>query len=517
MLIAGLMLGSQLGVGDGMRSFGTSPSDGAKKLMDIFDVLEREYVDTIQKEALLEETISNLLHQLDPHSNYIPAEELLRMTESIEGSFEGVGVRFGIIRDTLCITNVIENSPAYKAGIQQYDQFIRVDDSLIAGIGLRNRDVQKLLKGPKGSSVRVEVLRDNVSKEIAIQRGSVPIRSLIAAHMITDEIGYIRLSEFSMTSDREFYQAALQLMQQGMKRLIFDLRYNGGGVMGGAVNIADAFLEKGLPIVSTRGKRRGEEIEYSRNAPFLGDVTLVILMNQNSASASEIVAGAIQDNDRGIIVGRRSFGKGLVQQDIRLKDGSNLRLTTSRYYTPTGRSIQRPYSEDYESYIMDEMHRYERGELYQVDSTLFVDSLKFLTPQGRAVYGGGGIMPDVFVPLDTTGSSFFYRKLQYSSAFTDFAFDYTRKNRQKLANYSSPQDLYKDFRTKESVLDEFLTYAQAEHEITIDKNGLNKSRQRIFTDVLSEIARQIWLEDGAIYVRNKYDTEFLKALEVVKE
>ena len=517
MLIIGLVLGSRLSLGDGLQSLGSSQSNGAKKIIDIFDVLEREYVDTIEKEALLEETISNLLHQLDPHSNYIPAEQLLRMTESIEGSFEGVGVRFAIIRDTLCITNVIDHSPADIAGIQQYDQFIQVDDSLIAGTGLRNSEVQKLLKGPKGSAVRVKVFRDNELKEITIHRGSIPIRSLIAAHMVTNEIGYMRLSEFSMTSDREFYEAALRLKQKGMKKLIFDLRYNGGGVMGAAVNIVDAFLDKGLPIVSTRGKSRGEEIEYSRNVPFLGDVELVILINQNSASASEIVAGAIQDNDRGTIVGRRSFGKGLVQQDIRLKDGSNLRLTTSRYYTPTGRSIQKPYTSDYESYLMDEMHRYEKGELYAVDSTLFADSLKFLTPGGRAVYGGGGIMPDVFVPLDTLGSSVFYRKLQHSSAFSDFAFDYTKKNRAKLAKYDSPQSFYADFKITDQFLNTFLSYAEKEQDISADQSGLTKSKQRIITDILSEIARQIWLEDGAIYVRNKYDEEFLKALEVVKE
>ncbi len=514
MLIVGLILGSQLDGTMSTPSSGASQTNAGKKLLDIFDILEREYVDTIQKDVLMEQTIADLLHQLDPHSNYIPAEELLRMTESIEGSFQGVGVRFAIIRDTLCITNVIDYSPAFNAGIQQYDQFVYVDDSLIAGTGLRNRDVQKLLKGPKGSTVKVGVLRNGQLQDIVIQRGSIPIKSLLAAHMVTEDIGYIRLSEFSMTSDREFYEAALQLKQKGMNKLIFDLRYNGGGVMGGAVNIVDAFLDKGLPIVSTRGKRRGEETEYSRNVPFLGDVELVILINQSSASASEIVAGAIQDNDRGVIVGRRSFGKGLVQQDINLKDGSNLRLTTSRYYTPTGRSIQKPYSGDYEDYIMDEMHRYESGELYAVDSTLFVDSLKFLTPGGRAVYGGGGIMPDVFVPLDTTGSSVFYRKLQYAGVFSNFAYDFTRKNLKELTRYTSPQEFYAQFELTEKIVADFLNYAKEEHEIDKDSKGLANSKQRILSDIKSEIARQIWLEDGAFYVRNKYDVEFLKALEV---
>lgn len=516
-LILGLILGSQL-VGDTSTTLGNTPTTNAgKKLLDIFDILESDYVDTIQKESLMEQTITDLLHKLDPHSNYIPAEELLRMTESIEGSFKGVGVRFAIIRDTLCITNVISDSPADQAGIKQFDQFIAVDDSVIAGVGLQNRDVQKLLKGPEGTSVKVGVLRNGQTQDIVIYRGSVPIRSVVAAHMITDEIGYIRLSEFSMTSDREFYEAAFNLQQKGMKRLIFDLRYNGGGVMGGAVNIVDAFLEKGLPIVSTKGKRRGEEIEYARSVPFLGDVELVILINQSSASASEIVAGAIQDNDRGLIVGRRSFGKGLVQQDIQLKDSSNLRLTTSRYYTPTGRSIQKPYSGDYEEYIMDEMHRFETGELYAIDSSLFVDSLKYLTPKGRAVYGGGGIMPDVFVPLDTTGSSYYYRQLQYSGVFGNYAYDFVRENLTELGKYVSPKHFYKEFNLTEKELVDFLTYAEEAHEIAKDQKGLAKSKNRIITDLKGEIARQIWLEDGAFYVRNQTDKEFLKALEAVQD
>jgi carboxyl-terminal processing protease len=513
-LIIGIFMGRSLSIPGG--NWSASGSDAyTKKLHDILEVLEREYVDSIDKETLFEQTISEMLHRLDPHSNYIPARDLLSMTESIQGQFGGVGVRFTIIRDTLNITHVIEGSPSYFAGIQAFDKFIAVDDESIAGVKLSNTRVQELLKGEAGTNVNVTVLRNGKTYEKRITRGMVPIQSIVAAHMVDNEVGYIRLNQFSVTSDKEFYDAAMDLKSKGMKKLIFDLRYNGGGVMGAAINIADAFLERGLRIVSTKGKNQPEEVYYSEKSPFLGDVELVILTNESSASASEIVAGAIQDNDRGLIMGRRTFGKGLVQQDINLKDGSNLRLTISRYYTPSGRCIQRPYSGDYDDYVMDEFHRYNSGELYQVDSTLFVDSLKYLTRAGRPVFGGGGVMPDVFIPLDTTGSSVFHRRLQYSNAFADFAYDYIASGR--VSGYKTVESFDKGFTVTNAIFDEFIAYAKKYYELEPRPGDIAQSRKRIETDIKSEIARLIWLENGLFLIRNKLDKEFLEAYARIKK
>lgn len=511
-LIVGILMGRSLSA-----PYTPSGIQGAQenmqKFQDILNILDEQYVDSIDREQLFEQTISEMLHRLDPHSNYIAAKDLQAMTESINGQFGGVGVRFTIIRDTLNITNVIEGSPSYFSGIQMFDQIIEVDGESIANVQLTNTRVQELLKGLEGTTVDVTLLRNGKQLKKTITRGTVPIKSVIAAFMITDDIGYIRLSQFSVVSDQEFFEAALFLKSKGMEKLIFDLRYNGGGVMSSAVNIADAFLKPGLRIVSTKGKNQPEETLYSLKQPFLGDVELAVLINGSSASASEIVAGAIQDNDRGIVVGRRSFGKGLVQQDINLKDGSNLRLTISRYYTPTGRSIQRPYSGDYEEYVMEEYNRYESGELYEMDTTLFADSLKYTTPGGRTVYGGGGIMPDVFVPIDTVGTTMALRKFQYSTVISDFAYDYVRSNGLAFPTF---QEFSVKFIVSDELLDQFLDYALDGYEITIDERDLAKSKSALRTDIKAEIARQIWLEDGSLFIRNKSDKEVLKAIEVLK-
>ena len=304
-LVIGILMGINLSTKNTVNPrFNSSQSE---KLLDIFNILEHKYVDSIDKEELLETTISEMLHRLDPHSNYIPARDLKRMSESIQGQFGGVGVRFAIIRDTLNVTNVIEGSPADLSGVEKFDQIIKVDTVAIANTGLTNTKVQDLLKGNSGTNVEVTILRGDDTVKLDIVRGMVPIKSLVASFMLNSNTGYMRLSSFSMTSDKEFLNAALDLKKKGMNKLIFDLRYNGGGVMGAAINICDALLPKGDKIVSTKGKNAGETHEYSQNHPLFEDLDLVVLINQSSASASEIVAGAIQDNDRGTIIGRRSF------------------------------------------------------------------------------------------------------------------------------------------------------------------------------------------------------------------
>jgi len=509
LIVVGILIGFVLSKPNSMLS--ASSGKYEQKLADVIQILEQEYVDTVNKEALFEETISDMLHRLDPHSNYIPARDLKRMSESIEGKFGGVGVRFTILNDTLNITNVIVGSPAYQVGVKQFDQIIAVEGENVAGVELTNTRVQELLKGEAGTDVNVEILRGDKKLQKTITRGMVPIESVNASFMMNEKVGYIRLSQFSLQSDKEFYLAAIDLMSKGMTKLIFDLRYNGGGVMGSAVNIVDALIEKGLPIVSTKGKNSPEKTLYAENTPILADIELVVLINESSASASEIVAGAIQDNDRGTIIGRRSFGKGLVQQDINLKDGSNLRLTVSRYYTPTGRCIQKPYSGDYEEYMMDEYSRYENGELYEVDSSLFVDSLKYTTPEGKTVYGGGGIMPDIFVPLDTTNSSTYFRRLRYANSFADFAYNYVRFN--KMQQWEGFKEFEAGFKVTEKMLSDFTTYAEEQYDVDFDKNQFEAAKMRIKENIKAEIARQIWLEQGAFYILNQSDREVNRALE----
>lgn len=511
-IAVGILLGINL---NGATEKRTSSQIGiVKKLNDIIEVIEKEYVDTVDKEELFEKTISEMLHKLDPHSNYIPAAKQKEMSESIQGQFGGVGIRFAIIRDTLCVTNVVENSPADFTGLRKFDQIIIVDGDTVANVGLTNSQVQERLKGEPNTNVKVTILRNGEEITKTIQRGLVPVNSVLADYMVDDKTGYIRLSRFSMGTDKEFFNAAISLVNKGMQNLIIDLRFNGGGIMSSAVNIADALLPKGVKIVSTIGKKRGEEIQYSNNSPLFGETKVVVLINQSSASASEIVAGAIQDNDRGIIVGRRSFGKGLVQHPIELIDGSSLHLTISRYYTPTGRCIQKDYSGSYEDYVMDEFNRYERGELYQLDSSLFVDSLKFTTPGGRVVYGGGGIMPDIFVPLDTSSVSGYYRKLQYANVFGDFAFDYARFNPSK---WSSLERFDREFKVDDKLLNQLINYAEEQHHIKKDEKGIKDSKERLKTELKAEIARQIWLEKGLFYIKNQIDNEFLEALKEVRK
>lgn len=512
LVVFGLFLGIFLAKNKGgnLQSI-RSAGNYNQKLTDIIDVIDQEYVDSVDKKILFEKAITSLLHDLDPHSNYIAAEDLAEMSESIQGRFGGVGIRFTIYDDTLNVVNVVENSPAFREGIQKFDQIIVVDGEPIANVKLTNDKVRKMLKGEEGTPVDVTILRKGETMDKRIIRGSVPVESISAYYMITKDIGYIRLGQFSMLSANEFYKAAFDLKNQGMKKLLFDLRYNGGGVLGSAVSILETLLDKGTPIVSTKGKNSPERVIYAEGKPFLKDVEVAVLINSSSASASEIVAGAIQDNDRGIILGRRSFGKGLVQQDIGLKDGSNLRLTVSRYYTPTGRSIQKPYEGSYEEYLMDEMQRYETGELYEVDSTLMVDSLKYVTPKGKVVYGGGGIMPDIFIPMDTSGNSFYYRKLFYANAFNEYAYYFARFH--DLDKYGSVQKFNREFKVVEPLLQSFYEYAEKNLKIVFNKEQAEVSKELIASNLKAEIARQGWLELGAYYIYNQRDKEIKRAIE----
>ena len=509
LMSACLALGLFLGDALASKMRGNKSSDAnSQKIQDIIHVLDNSYVDSINYNQLFETTISDMLHKLDPHSNYIPARDLKAINESIEGRFGGVGIRFFIIRDTVCITNVLTGSPAMKTGLKAGDKILAVNNEVF-DITITNKDVMRLLKGLENTDVQLTILRDGKHIKKNVTRGSIPLESVVAAYMITDKVGYIRIDQFSMSTSMEFLFAAKNLKREGLKKLIIDIRGNGGGLLTGATEIADAFLTAGTPIVETKGEHSPSYVyRASRNSELL-DIEVAVLINSNSASASEILAGALQDNDRGIIIGRRSFGKGLVQEDKLLRDGSNLRLTIARYYTPTGRCIQKPYSGDYQSYYEDQMDRYENGEMYKVDSTLFVDSLKFKTPKGKVVYGGGGIMPDIFIPYDTLGSSWYFTELRYSSVFTTFAFDYVQGKRNK---WRSPEAFNNSFKVTENILMSFVKFAESEYNIKRNARDLQTSKGLIAQKIKGEIARQIWVEQGFFQVSNTEDGDVKKAL-----
>jgi len=484
-----------------------------QKMQDVIQILDQRYVDSLDGEALFERAIGDMLHKLDPHSNYIPAKDLKAMNESLEGKFGGVGIRFFIIRDTVCVTNVLPDSPAMKAGLKAGDKILKVDGKKVARIKITNEEIMGMLKGTENTPVKLSVLRDGKKIEKKVIRGSIPVESVLSAYMIDKSIGFIKIEQFSLATSFEFREATARLKSQGMKKLIIDVRNNGGGVLTGATEIADEFLKANVPIVETRGVHSRPYTYKATSQGNLEDVEVAILINSNSASASEILAGAIQDNDRGTIIGRRSFGKGLVQEDVMLRDGSNLRLTIARYYTPTGRCIQKPYTDDYDEYMSDQMERYDNGELYKVDSTLLLDSLKYRTPKGKIVYGGGGIMPDIFVPYDSTGSSWYYTQLRYSNVFTTFAFDFVQGKRTKWA---SPSDYKRKFVVTDEVLQRFTQFAQKEGEIKFDKKEFTISKKLIAEVLKAEIARQIWVEEGYYQVYNDFDPEVQRAIRFFK-
>lgn len=507
----GILLGSTISGGKE-----TSYSQGEanyQKIQDIIHVLDQKYVDSVNAEELFEKTIGEMLHNLDPHSNYIPASELKAMTEQIEGRFGGVGIRFFVIRDTLCVTNVLRNSPSERAGLKAGDKIVEIDGESVASKRVNTDKVKSLLKGQENTPVRLKIVRNGKTLSKKVIRGSIPISSVDAAYMMDASTGFIHVNSFSQTTATEFRRAANSLLAQGMKKLILDVRNNGGGVLTAATDIVDEFLPGGLKIVETRGEHYDERVYRSTDRGILKNTKLVVLINEGSASASEILAGAIQDNDRGVIVGRRSFGKGLVQEDVNLPDGSNLRLTIARYYTPTGRCIQKAYSDDMDAYFSEYHDRYSNGELYEVDSSYFVDSLKFTTPKGNVVYGGGGIMPDIFVPLDSSGFSYYVSELRFSNAFTTFAFDYVQNKRNK---WKSSLDFTRSFNVNNSILNQFAAFGESEYKIQKRPASLEYSKDVISKFIKSSIAQQLFIEEGYYRVINETDNEVLEALKAFK-
>ena len=486
--------------------------DSKKKLFQVLDIIENDYVDSISSKDLTDKAIKQLLSNLDPHSVYIPYKKYNREEEELRGEFAGVGVKFIILNDTLNVTNVIANGPSSNAGLKNGDVILSIDTTKVAGVNLQNSQVMKLLKGKPGTKVEVELLRNREVIKKRIVRGLIPIKSVTASFMMSEEIGYIKLVRFSETSSKEFYYAAQKLLQKGMKKLVFDLRGNGGGYLQIAENIVDEFLEKDLMMVYTKDKQGEGSKAFSTDNGILKNVKLAVLIDSESASASEIVAGAIQDNDRGTIYGRRSFGKGLVQKPVMLADSSSLRITIAKYYTPTGRCIQKSYeNKSHYDYMMEMYEREKSGSLFALDSSVFVDSLKFTTPKGKVVYGGGGISPDIFIPYDTAGYSSYYRKIAYSRILTEFSIDYLSNNRRRLSDKSLNHYL-KNFKVTDQLFNSFVAFAKTK-KINGSINDIATSKQRLKARIKEEIASGIWDEEGREYINSRTNNDLKIVLE----
>ena len=429
----GIVLGSYLNFNKRTTAFLGLPDKNEAKIKRLINYIQYDYVDKVNTDSLLDDAIANMLSKLDPHSVYLPAKRRAQVNEEMNGKFVGVGIQFLMFKDSLTVSKVIPNGPSFKAGIKAGDRILIADKDTLYGKKLPNTQIIKTLKGKKGTKVNLGIYRKATHKffNTSVIRGEVPIKSIDAAYMINDSLGYIKLNKFSATSYNEFHKALTKLEKQGMKALVFDLRNNPGGYLHIAIKIADEFLSKDQLIVSTKNKGGQVEKTFATAEGDFEKAHVYVLIDEGSASASEIIAGAIQDNDRGTIVGRRSFGKGLVQQEMSLGDGSSVRLTTARYYTPTGRSIQKPYNhKGNKGYFKEFEKRYIEGELTNADSIKVVDSLKFTTPKGKVVYGGGGIVPDVFVSIDTLD----YINNLYINSLNNFVFDYVDKHRAEFKN-----------------------------------------------------------------------------------
>ena len=488
------------------------------KFDEVMYYVNNAYVDTVNTARLEEEAIVALMDELDPHSSYISVEEFNAVNDPLLGSFEGIGVQFRIVEDTVAIVNTIKGGPSEKVGVMAGDRIVYVDDSLVAGIKIKNESVMRLLKGPKGTKVNVRIHRRGEKDllDFTIVRDVIPTYSVDIAYMLDDRTGYIKLGKFSATTHKEFVKAAKNLKQQGMARLVLDLRGNGGGFLGQAVDIADEFLPKGSLVVFTEGRFRPKNTYNARRKGLLEDMPVAVLIDDESASASEILAGAIQDNDRGTIVGRRSFGKGLVQEQVMLSDNSAIRITVARYYTPTGRCIQKPFNGNIEDYLMESYDRYENGELFSADSIHFDDTLKYYTPKGKVVYGGGGIMPDVYVPLVDDSTEYYFNRIVNLGILYQYAFDYCDSHRRELARYKTVTEFDQSFHVTDAMFNELVARAEKKK---VKGTDIDKQVARREADILLKayIARDLFEEEGFYPIYRAMDEVLQKALEVLEE
>lgn len=490
-----------------------SSGKGEKKLSEILELIKNDYVDEVDVDSLIEHTLPNLLANLDPHSTYIPAEDLQAVNDDLDGSFSGIGIAFTMLTDTVTVSEVIAGGPSEKIGLMPGDRIMTIDDSLVAGQNIPNTDIVKMLKGEKGTKVKLGIRRKSAKKMLTFEvtRGDIPVNSIDAAYIIAPETGYIKVNKFGRTTRDEFLTGLVKLKNEGANRYIVDLRGNGGGFLEMAIYMANEFLPPNSPIVFTRGRKPMEDSQvFSDGTGAFQEAPLIVLLDEYSASASEIFAGAMQDNDRALIVGRRSFGKGLVQRQTTLPDSSAIRLTVQRYFTPSGRCIQKDYQLGKRSaYELDIVNRYEHGEFYNSDSIKFNEDLQFRTLNGRTVYGGGGIMPDVFVPNDTSGVTKYYYDVVNAGLLQKFAFEYTDKNRTALSQAKTLQEFMSRLPDDDELLQLFVAYAVRKgiparwYYINISRNLIVKNlRALIASDILGrEYLYQVINTDDATVQR----------------
>ncbi len=517
-IVAGIFIGTFYANRFSGSPQGIGRTGSSNKINGLLRIIDDQYVDTVNMSELIDDAMPQILRELDPHSSYIPAKDLQAVNDDLRGSFSGIGVQFTIQQDTIHISDVISGGPSEKVGIMPGDRIVEIDDSAFVGKIVTNIESMKRLKGPKGSEVKLGIFRQG-EKELlhfTIIRDDIPNKSIKAAYMINDQYGYINIEKFGETTYPEMLIALAQLHQQSCKGVIIDLRGNTGGYMGAAIQMVNEFLPKGKLIVYTAGLSCPREVYPSNGTGSSQQMPLIVLLDEGSASASEIFAGAIQDNDRGTIIGRRSFGKGLVQQPIEFNDGSAIRLTIARYYTPSGRCIQKPYHKGKdENYELDIINRYEHGEFFSQDSIKQDESHIYYTSLGRPVYGGGGIMPDIFVPQDTTGVTSYFSMAVNRGLTIQFSFQYTDKNRQKLQKYDNADDLLKYLKTQ-NILEKFAQFAESKG-LKRRNILMNKSKALFERNLYGNIIYNMLNMEEYMKFLNQSDKTVLKAVEVLEK
>jgi carboxyl-terminal processing protease len=508
-LAAGIFVGGKLHFNDSPEKLFTTNSK-KDKLNRLIDYIDYEYVDQVNTDSIVDVTVNNILDKLDPHSVYIPKSEMQRVSENMKGDFVGIGINFYTFRDTITVTRTIQGGPSERAGLEPGDKILLADGDTLYGKDFPDTEIVSKLKGVEGSTVRLTVYRKTEGRtfELGLRRDRVPLRSIDASFMLTPDMGYIRMNRFAESTYEEFKSAIQSLKRQGAEKLTLDLRDNPGGYLNIAERIADAFLPEDKLILFTKNKKGQTDSTYATSRGSFEDKPVYVLINERSASASEIIAGALQDNDVGTIVGRRSFGKGLVQREMDLGDGSAVRLTVSRYYTPTGRSIQRNYKDGNRDYYERFTQRYHNGELQSVDSIKVADSLKFTTPEGKVVYGGGGIIPDVFVPIGSNQEEAI-AALDSRGYFSSFVFEHLEADRSRYADYG-PEEFYQNFRADDILFDELIAFL-SRFNFTINFYDYEELLKQY---IKAGIAEQLFSPDLKARILAPEDTMLQKVIEL---